>query len=70
MTLQRRLVAVMALLLVIGLVVADLVTYVSVRSFLYGRADDTLSQDDDQEERHDGHQPPLEGHPSRGRRRV
>ena len=46
MTLQRRLVAVMALLLVIGLVVADVVTYVSVRSFLYGRADDTLSQDE------------------------
>jgi two-component system OmpR family sensor kinase len=43
MTLQRRLVAVLALMLVIGLVVADLVTYASVRSFLYGRADDTLA---------------------------
>jgi two-component system OmpR family sensor kinase len=42
-SLQRRLVAVMSILLVIGLVVADVVTYVSVRSFLYGRADDTLA---------------------------
>ena len=46
MTLQRRLVAVMALMLVIGLVVADVVTYASVRSFLYGRADATLGQDE------------------------
>ena len=43
MSLQRRLVAVMSILLVVGLVVADVVTYVSVRSFLYGRADDTLA---------------------------
>jgi two-component system, OmpR family, sensor kinase len=42
-TLQRRLVAVMSILLVVGLLVADVVTYVSVRSFLYGRADETLS---------------------------
>ncbi|MGP0031242.1 MAG: ATP-binding protein [Acidimicrobiales bacterium] len=35
--------AVMAVLLVLGLGVADVVTYVSVRSFLYGRADDTLA---------------------------
>jgi len=42
-SLQRRLVAVMALLLVTGLVVSDIVTYASVRSFLYGRADDTLA---------------------------
>jgi hypothetical protein len=42
-SLQRRLVAVMAILLVVGLVVADVVTYASVRSFLYGRADDTLA---------------------------
>jgi len=42
-SLQRRLVAVMALLLVAGLVVADVATYASVRSFLYGRADDTLA---------------------------
>jgi two-component system OmpR family sensor kinase len=33
----------MALLLVTGLLVADLATYASVRSFLYGRADATLS---------------------------
>ena len=43
MTLQRRLVAVMSILLVVGLLVADIVTYVSVRSFLYGRADETLT---------------------------
>jgi two-component system, OmpR family, sensor kinase len=42
-TLQRRLVAVMSILLVAGLLIADVVTYVSVRSFLYGRADDTLA---------------------------
>jgi two-component system OmpR family sensor kinase len=46
MSLQKRLVAVMALLLVIGLAVADVVTYASVRSFLYGRADSTLTQDE------------------------
>jgi len=46
MSLQKRLVAVMALLLVIGLLVADLVTYASVRSFLFGRADSTLAQDE------------------------
>ena len=46
MSLQRRLVAVMALLLVVGLVVADVVTYASVRSFLYGRADNTLAQNE------------------------
>jgi two-component system OmpR family sensor kinase len=43
MSLQRRLVAVLSVLMVIGLVVADVVTYVSVRSFLYGRADATLA---------------------------
>ena len=46
MSLQKRLVAVVALLLVVGLVVADVVTYASVRSFLYGRADSTLAQDE------------------------
>jgi two-component system OmpR family sensor kinase len=46
MSLQKRLVAVMALLLVIGLAVADVVTYASVRSFLYGRADSTLAQNE------------------------
>ncbi|HWF16798.1 MAG TPA: ATP-binding protein [Acidimicrobiales bacterium] len=46
MSLQKRLVAVVALLLVIGLVVADLVTYASVRSFLYGRTDSSLAQDE------------------------
>ena len=63
MSLQKRLVAVMALLLVIGLAVADVVTYASVRSFLFGRADH-------QQQRHDGGEPLLEAHPSRGRRRV
>ena len=43
MSLQRRLLAVMALLLAAGLLVADLATYASVRSFLYGRADATLA---------------------------
>ena len=43
MNLHRRLVAVMAILLVVGLGVADFVTYASVRSFLYGRADAELS---------------------------
>ena len=46
MSLQKRLVAVVALLLVIGLLVADVVTYASVRSFLFGRADATLAQDE------------------------
>ncbi len=46
MSLQKRLVAVVALLLVIGLLVADVVTYASVRSFLYGRTDSTLAQDE------------------------
>ncbi len=46
MSLQKRLVAVVALLLVIGLAVADVVTYASVRSFLYGQADNTLAQNE------------------------
>jgi len=46
-SLHRRLVAVMAILLVAGLLVTDLVTYVSVRSFLYGRADDTLDSSEE-----------------------
>ena len=44
MSLQRRLVVLVALLLVLGLAVADVVTYASVRSFLYGQADDTIDQ--------------------------
>ena len=46
MSLQKRLVAIMALLLVIGLLVADVVTYASVRSFLYGQADNTLANNE------------------------
>ncbi len=46
MSLQRRLVALVALVLVIGLVAADVVTYTSVRSFLYGQADNTLAQNE------------------------
>ena len=46
MSLQRRLVAIVALLLVVGLVVADVVTYASVHSFLYGQADNTLAQNE------------------------
>jgi two-component system OmpR family sensor kinase len=47
MNLHRRLVAVMAILLVVGLGVADFVTYASVSSFLYGRADDQLSSSEE-----------------------
>ena len=39
MTLHRRLTLTMAVLLVIGLAVADVVTYTSLHSFLYGRLD-------------------------------
>ncbi len=46
MSLQKRLVAVVALLLVVGLAVADVVIYASVRSFLYGQADITLAQNE------------------------
>jgi two-component system OmpR family sensor kinase len=46
MSLQKRLVAVVAMLLVLGLLVADVVTYASVRSFLYGQADNTLAQNE------------------------
>jgi two-component system OmpR family sensor kinase len=46
MSLQKRLVAVVASLLVIGLLVADLVTYAEVHSFLYGQADNTLAQNE------------------------
>jgi two-component system, OmpR family, sensor kinase len=42
-SLHRRLVALMAILLIAGLVAADIATYASVRSFLYGRADDQLA---------------------------
>ncbi|MDA8318073.1 MAG: HAMP domain-containing sensor histidine kinase [Actinomycetota bacterium] len=43
MRLRRRLMLAMAVLLVIGLGVADLVTYTSLRSFLYGRLDSQLA---------------------------
>jgi two-component system, OmpR family, sensor kinase len=43
MSLQRRLVGVTAILLVVGLAATDIVTYASVRSFLFGRADETLA---------------------------
>jgi two-component system, OmpR family, sensor kinase len=46
MSLQKRLVAVVALLLVLGLVIADVVIYTSVRSFLFGQADNTLAQNE------------------------
>jgi two-component system, OmpR family, sensor kinase len=46
MSLQKRLVGVVALLLVLGLVAADVVIYASVRSFLYGQADNTLAQNE------------------------
>jgi two-component system OmpR family sensor kinase len=40
--LHRRLTLTMAVLLVIGLAVADVVTYTSLHSFLYGRLDDQI----------------------------
>jgi two-component system OmpR family sensor kinase len=43
MRLHRRLTFAMAVLLVIGLAVADIVTYTSLRSFLYGRLDSELA---------------------------
>ncbi|HXZ61718.1 MAG TPA: HAMP domain-containing sensor histidine kinase [Acidimicrobiales bacterium] len=46
MSLQKRLVGLVALLLVVGLLVADVVIYASVRSFLYGQADSTLAQNE------------------------
>jgi two-component system, OmpR family, sensor kinase len=46
MSLQKRLIALVALLLALGLMVADVVTYTSVRSFLYGQADNTLAQNE------------------------
>jgi two-component system, OmpR family, sensor kinase len=46
MSLQKRLVALVALLLALGLVVADVLTYTSVRSFLYGQADNSLAQNE------------------------
>ena len=42
MKLHQRLTVVMALLLVVGLGAADVVTYTSLRSFLYGRLDAQL----------------------------
>ncbi|MGO9456462.1 MAG: sensor histidine kinase [Acidimicrobiales bacterium] len=42
MNLHRRLTISMAVLLVIGLAVADVVTYTSLRSFLYGRLDSQI----------------------------
>lgn len=46
MSLQKRLVVLVALLLVVGLLVADVVIYASVRSYLYGQADNTLAQNE------------------------
>jgi two-component system OmpR family sensor kinase len=46
-SLQRRLVAVLSILILIGLLVVDIVTYTSVHSFLYGRADDTLASSEE-----------------------
>ncbi len=43
MRLRRRLMLAMAVLLVIGLGIADVVTYTSLRSFLYGRLDAQLA---------------------------
>lgn len=43
MRLHRRLTLTMVVLLLIGLAISDVVTYTSLRSFLYGRLDDQLS---------------------------
>jgi two-component system OmpR family sensor kinase len=43
MRLHRRLTLTMAVLLVIGLAVTDVVTYTSLRSFLFGKLDDQLA---------------------------
>ncbi|MDA8398496.1 MAG: HAMP domain-containing sensor histidine kinase [Actinomycetota bacterium] len=42
MSLRKRLIAGMVLLVLVGLVVADVLTYNSLRSFLYGKVDDQL----------------------------
>lgn len=42
MRLHRRLTLAMAILLVVGLAVADVITYTSIRSFLFGRLDSQL----------------------------
>ncbi len=48
MTLRRRLVSGMALLLIAGIVASDVVTSSSLRSFLYGRLDEQISVAQDQ----------------------
>ena len=42
MSLRRRLTLSMAVVLVVALAVANVVTYSSLRSFLYGRLDDQI----------------------------
>jgi two-component system OmpR family sensor kinase len=48
MRLRRRLIAIMIVLVALGLVAADVVTYSSLHSYLYGRTDDQLGVAQDQ----------------------
>lgn len=48
MRIRRRLIAIMIVLVALGLVAVDVVTYSSLHSFLYGRTDDQLSVAQDQ----------------------
>ena len=48
MRIRRRLIATMIVLVALGLVAVDVVTYSSLRSYLYGRTDDQLSVAQDQ----------------------
>jgi two-component system OmpR family sensor kinase len=48
MTIRRRLIAIMVVLVALGLVAVDVVTYSSLHSSLYGRTDDQLSVAQDQ----------------------
>jgi two-component system, OmpR family, sensor kinase len=48
MRIRRRLIAIMIVLVALGLVAVDVVTYSSLHSYLYGRTDDQLSVAQDQ----------------------
>ena len=48
MRIRRRLIAIMIILVALGLVAVDVVTYSSLHSYLYGRTDDQLSVAQDQ----------------------
>src|ERR1019366_206256 len=48
MRIRRRLIAIMIVLVALGLVAVDVVTYSSLHSYLYGRTDDQLGVAQDQ----------------------